>query len=512
MIQALLALAHAEPTRLAVVLSSDQGRPGEERLEWADSDGERVVDVLTELGGFDAAHVWRVPGATVDSATAALGQAVLAASEARGRGEEIELLVYYTGHAASDGLHLGDEVMSMSSLKTAARVVPADQRVFVVDACQAGTLLRSKGASLVKVTDAPEEFTPPADEAWIASAGAEESAFEVDRRRGALFTHFFVSGARGAADTDHDGVVTLGELYGFVRARTTEEAAGLGYVQEPRWAGELGRFVVSRPAGADSGVQAEGPIDVPLLLVDERRGAVVAEIPAGAGTRLAVPGGRYQVVALEGGERVRVGELEVPAHGFARASVSVLRAQRGVRTRGGLVDTRPGGLAAGYLLTTGRTPGRVDGHGLFVEGRRAVGRGLDLVIGAQGTWLPFRTDALAGTDGTVGASVGGRWDLLPGPLRLGPTADVGAGWLWQSVARAPDPVWGTWYGEQSAERSTSVGLLTAHGGVGLDLPAGPIALVGSVSLGPSVALASRPTVAPDLAVRVGVERTLRGGR
>ncbi len=502
----------ASAVRLAVVLSADHGSPADVPLSWADEDGARVRDVLVELGGFEADHVWRVPDASVDTATAALGQAVLAAAEARASGARVDLLVYYTGHAAADGLHLGGEVLSLVALKTAARVVPADHRVFVVDACQSGQLLRSKGASLVKVSDAPEEFAPPPDEAWIASAGAEESAFEVDHRRGALFTHFFVSGARGAADTDHDGEVTLSELYAFVHARTSEEAADLGYVQEPRWAGELGPFVLSSLEGAPSGVQAVGPVDAPLLLVDERGGRVVAEIPAGAGARLAVPSGRYQLVALDGGDRVRVGELEVPARGFAETTSGALRQTRGVRTRGGLVDTRPGGLALGWLVATGRTPGRVDGHGGFVELRHAVGRGLDLTLAAQGTLLPFRTEALAGTDTVVGGALGGRLDLAPGPVRLGPVADLGGGWLRQQVARAPDPVWGAWYGEASGATATSVPLLSAHAGLGADAPVGGFAVVGSLVAGPSVALSDLPRPAADLVVRLGVEKSFRGSR
>ena len=81
-----LAIADARATtRLAVVLSSDTGAASEGRLSYADSDGARVRDVLVELGGFSADHVWHVSGATVDRATEALGEAVLAAAEARSR-------------------------------------------------------------------------------------------------------------------------------------------------------------------------------------------------------------------------------------------------------------------------------------------------------------------------------------------------------------------------------------------------------------------------------------------
>lgn len=500
-------MSPAEPVRLAVVASSDVGTVGDGPLLYADRDGERVADVLRELGHVAPDDLWLVPDASVESLTRALGEATVRSAELHAQGREVDLWVYYAGHAAADGLHVGGEVLPMTALKTAARVVPAASRVFVVDACQSGQFLRSKGATLVSVTDAPTDFEPPPDEVWIASAGAEENAFEVDGRRGALFTHFFVSGARGAADADGDGDVTLTELYGFVHARTSAEAAGLGYVQEPRWAGTLGNVVVSEVSG--SGVRTDGPVPRPLLLVDERRGDVVAEIPAGAGAALAVPPGRYQVVALGGGERVSVGAVEVPVDGWATTGAESLREQRGVRTRGGLVDVRSGGVAVGATVATGRTPGAALGPGVFLEGRRAVGRGMDVLLGGFATRAALRTPGLQGTDTLLGGQVGARWDLLPGPWRLGPSADLAVGSLRQVASRAPDPVWGTWFGDDAPAEDRTVAWAAPHAGLGLDAPLGPAALVVSGALGPAFELAADPRVRADATVRLGLEWSLR---
>lgn len=494
----------APPVRLAVVASSDVGAGDDAPLRYADQDAQRVAAVLTELGGFDPGDVWLVPDADVETVTHALSEVVLRSAAVHAGGGSVELWVYYTGHAAADGLHLHGEVLPLTAWKTAARVVPAAQRVFVVDACQSGQFLRSKGAALVSVDDAPRDFTPPADEAWIASAGAEESAFEVDGRRGALFTHFFVSGARGAADGDADGVVTLGELYGFVHARTSAEAAGLGYVQQPRWAGALGDVVVSRTA-APSGIDARGPFARPLLLVDERRGQVVAEVPAGAGARMAVPPGPYQLVALDGGARVEVGRVVVPEAGWATASPDALRPARGVRTRGGLVDVRSGGISGGVLVASARAPGARGAPGVWLEGRRAVGRGFDASIGGFAARSAVTTDAFRGTAESGGLQVGVRLDVLPGPVRLGPSADVTGGVVHQDVARTPDPVWGAWFGDDPARSRATAAWVAPHGGLGLDLPAGPIAWTASVGIGPSL-LASEPVrVGVDAVARVGLE-------
>jgi hypothetical protein len=467
-----------------------------------------VAEVLTELGGVSPGDLWVVADAGVGSLTRALGEAVVRSAEIHSAGGTVDLWVYYTGHAGTDGLHLGGEVLSMESLKTAARVVPAEQRVFVVDACQSGQFLRSKGATLVSVADAPADFVPPDDEAWIASAGAEENAFEVDARRGALFTHFFVSGARGAADQDDDGQITLGELYGFVHARTAEEAAGLGQLQEPRWAGELGDVVVSSVVDA-TGVTTDGPVGRPLLLVDERRGDVVAEIPSGAGARIALRPGRYQVVALGGDRsRVEVGSVVVPAEGWATTRSEALREVRGVRTRGGLVDLRSGGVAVGALVSTGRSPGAVVGPGLFVEGRRAVGRGVDLSAGGFVVRAGVRSPTLSGVDTLLGVQGAARLDLLPGPLRLGPMVDAAAGNLHQVVSRTADPVWGAWFGDDLGATARDVGWVATHAGVGLDLPLGPAAFLVSAGVGPALSTSRDLPVTTDATLRVGLEWAL----
>ncbi len=498
--------ASAAPARLAVVVSADGGASTDVPLLYANTDGDRVADVLTDLGGVEPDHLYRVPDATVESVTQALGRAVIRASAARDAGDEVSLLVYYTGHAGSDGLHLGDEVLPLASLKTAARVVPAVDRVFVVDACQAGQILRSKGATLVQVDDAPTDFTPPPDEAWIASTGPEENAFEVDRRRGALFTHFFVSGARGAADADGDGEVHLDELYSFVHQQTSAAAAGLGYVQQPRWAGTLGDWVVADLDRAGSGLEAVGPVAEPLLIVDRRDGEVAAEIPVGAGGRLALPAGRYQVLALRpGAGRVRVADVVIPADGYRSVASDELALTRGVRTKGGLVDVHPWSLAAGWTGSWGGVPGVAPMHSGWLRVHRALGRGHHLGVQGEAGGAQLASDRLSGFDRVLGGRVQWRHDVWWRGVRVGPAAEVGVAWLHQESARQPHTVWGAWYGSDAAPAAVDVPVVQTSAGLGWMVPTGPLALTGTFAAGPSWTLGSPASVAPTVTVRVGVE-------
>ena len=51
--------------------------------------------------------------------------------------------------------------------------------------------------------------------AFLTSSAESEAAQESDRIRASYFTHFLVSGLRGAADLSGDGKVTLNEAYQF---------------------------------------------------------------------------------------------------------------------------------------------------------------------------------------------------------------------------------------------------------------------------------------------------------
>lgn len=490
--------------RLAVVISTNAGLPAERPLHYADVDGDRVAAVLEDLGGVAPEHLFRVRNATVDAVTDALRSAVLRASALDEQGVETELLLYYTGHAGTDGLHLSGEVLSLPALKTAGRVVPADRRVFVVDACQSGQMLRSKGATLVQVDDAPPEFSPPTDEAWIASTGPEEQAFEVDRRRGSLFTHFFVSGARGPADDNRDGEVTLGELYHFVEAQTETAAAGLGVVQRPRWAGDLDTMVVSAPRTASTGIETVGTVTEPVLVVDAARRAVVAEIPVGTDRRLAVPPGRYQLLSAQRGRRVRMRDVHVVEAEFTRVDVQDLRERLGVRTKGGLVDPVPFHLAAGYVGAVGTTPASPVSHGVWFGARRSLGHGHRGELGVELGSMEFRTDAATGTDQWMGARAQWGLDLTAFGVRTGPAFEVGGGAIRQRAFRAADPTWGPWYGAPPSSRESLLGWVRAMPGWSVEVPAGPVWLVGFAGAGVNVFTSDRPVARPQLQLRLGV--------
>jgi hypothetical protein len=129
------------------------------------------------------------------------------------------VLVYYSGHADEQGLLLGDDRYSYRSLRTRLDQIPADVRIAVLDACASGAFTRIKSGKK-RPAFLVDESADMRGHAFLTSSAATEAAQESDRIRASYFTHYLVSGFRGAADISGDGKVTLNEAYQFAFSET----------------------------------------------------------------------------------------------------------------------------------------------------------------------------------------------------------------------------------------------------------------------------------------------------
>jgi hypothetical protein len=216
--------------RVALVVGANDGGGGRAQLKYAVADAERFARVLYDLGGLspDDAIVLKQP--TPHELEAAFGRMRARVDALRAGGEvRTEALVYYSGHADQAGLLLGDDRVSYRSFRGWMDALPADVRIGVIDACASGAITRIKGGRPRPpfVVDAANRMR---GHAFLTSSSAGEVAQESDRIAASFFTHYLISGLRGAADLSGEGTVTLGEAYHFAfretLGRTAETKAG----------------------------------------------------------------------------------------------------------------------------------------------------------------------------------------------------------------------------------------------------------------------------------------------
>jgi hypothetical protein len=365
-------------TRYALVIGNDTGDRDEAVLRYAEHDAEHFAATLVDLGGFATGDVVVLRGGDADAARAAL--IALNDRIRTGGPADTMLVVYYSGHADAEALHLGATNFALPQLEQLVRGSPAAFRLLVVDACRSGALTRVKGGKPATTFSIALGDTLAADGVvfWTASAASEE-AQESDTIKGSFFSHFLVSGLAGPADADNDGAVTTAEAYEYARAATLRASSRtLAGTQHPTFRDELaGRdsIVLTRPGATDprrAAIRVPADRDM-IVLAGTAGGPVVAEVGIHDRTRrLNVRAGKYFVRArgdthlLEGTidvaagtehvvadrELARVDYIEVAAKGAPRTPAVPDSVEAGALVRTALIDGGDPcvGAIAGYAV------------------------------------------------------------------------------------------------------------------------------------------------------------------
>lgn len=459
--------AAAPPPRRAVVVGANIGGRGDAPLRFAERDARRVAEALRDVGGVARADLTLLVGASASSSSvlAALG-------EAQQRAAGGQLVFYYSGHAGLEGLHLQGEVIAWSRLRelTSGQGGPGTLRIVFVDACHAGELARPKGFVTAAAQDALDESQ---GSAVLAAAQWFEAAQESDAIGGSFFTHALVSGLRGAADADGDGMVTLEELYAFVSRDTSSRTRRTTrLVQHPTYRFDLagrGDIVMARLRDSDARLILEAPLEGTAVVLEAGSSLVVAEAPKRGGSPLAfaLPKGRY-VVHLRGSDSVGVAEVSLPWGGEIKVGAASLQARSflEVALKGVIVDVRYFRLRAGAVLETAP----LFGMGFLPSGALSAGAKIgafELGLRAAAGYRRFRAVDTRVSARVVegGALLAYEWPLRLVDLRAWGAADL-AGW-WEAIDGAPGranvtpaaglgagvrvPLWSRWFAEAGLE-------------------------------------------------------------
>jgi len=210
-----------------------------------------------------------------------------------------EFLLYYSGHADEQGLLLGDDRYSYRTLRDRLDQIPADVRIAVLDACSSGAFTRMKGGR-ARPPFLVDESADMRGHAFLTSSAESEAAQESDRIRASYFTHYLISGFRGAADLSGDGKVTLSEAYQFAFNET------LGRTVETRGGAQHPSYDINLSGTGDVVMTDVHQTTATLVLGDDLEGRffirtssqeLVVELykPRGRTVELGVEAGTYEI-------------------------------------------------------------------------------------------------------------------------------------------------------------------------------------------------------------------------
>jgi hypothetical protein len=430
--------ASADPIRILIAAGSSVGAGADQTLVHPRDDARGVSEVFTTLGGVRPGDAIFVPDATGASLRAAFDRA--AALAGAHPPPEVSFLFYFSGHGDHEALHVSGETVSMREIEERVAKMPAALRLVVIDACRVDSS-RAKGMTSEPGFSVLLKLEPTAaGTAWLFASSAGEVAQESDDVGGALFSHFWTAGLRGAADTNGDGRVTLEESFDFAYAQTLLRSARSGAaLQRPQERLELSLaspVVLTELAMNRATLVLPADRDALYLVYAATSRSLESELFAAPDrpTALALPAGRYLVqrrvgstggatdVLLSAGERR---ELNPGAfRPFANEALSL---------KGELL-LRPWSVTAfdGAIGGIGLDAG--DEAGVEVE-RRFGGYGV--AVRAFGGWGESKTAANFIHEASAGGEVG-ILRVLPLSARWSATLGVEARaqWVRQEVERS----------------------------------------------------------------------------
>jgi hypothetical protein len=293
-----------EIKRFAMIVGANYGGPSRVRLRYAVSDARSVLSVLNRMGGVSRNDSMLLIEPNRKRFIASLKDLRRKLKAARSRYRRLEVVFYYSGHSDEDGILLGGEKVLYREIRRSIENMSADVRIAILDSCSSGAFTRLKGGRVHSPFLFDSSFNMKGY-AFMTSSSFDEASQESDRIKGSFFTHYLVSGLRGAADMTLDGRITLNEAYQFAYKET------LGRTQR----------TVSGPQHPNYNIKMTGTGDV--IMTEIRKSSAVLLIPENISGRIFIRDsnnvliaelrkspGRFIQLGLEDGTYTIINELE----------------------------------------------------------------------------------------------------------------------------------------------------------------------------------------------------------
>src|SRR5690606_24888330 len=99
--------------RFALVVANNDGGEGLAPLRYAGRDAGRLADVLVDLGGFARADILSVVDGEAGVVLGLMDEMERRLATAKGRGDDVVFVFYYSGHAQNGTLRMGRTQLDM---------------------------------------------------------------------------------------------------------------------------------------------------------------------------------------------------------------------------------------------------------------------------------------------------------------------------------------------------------------------------------------------------------------
>lgn len=284
-------------------------------LKYADSDAIDFGQAMAAIGGTEPTDVITLQNPTINEFIAGLKSA-----ENRTKFVSSEkfskFVFFYSGHADERGFHFRDGYFSKNALNAFLERLLVKTKVVILDSCFAG-IMTNKGVKTTPGFGVPKmDFDEPTGSIYLTAASSQDLAFESRSMKGGLFSRNLIAGLYGAADGNHDGVVTATELYEYSFRETQLASYFLpaSNVQKPEFVAELrgrGAVALSYPSNAQGKVRLTSDLGGSILVASAQGISSFNDVKArGLEQTLSLPVGLYRL-QINDGQRSGTTEVAV---------------------------------------------------------------------------------------------------------------------------------------------------------------------------------------------------------
>ena len=362
--------------RVAIVVGNNHGDASRKDLAYAESDAERMAEVLGSAGRAEIISLLGQDASRLHTELRKLRDRIAKSPAAT------TVFFYYSGHGEHTGLVMNDTTYPGENLREDLEGIGATLMVAILDACSSADVAGERGGT--PEPDFQISGNEDSEQAegilYITSGGPGAASFESEDLKGGYFTDALVSGLRGPADVTGDGVVAIWEAFEWARSKTMLETRHHIQQQTPRLrfaedTSTNGRVPFTFLSDSKGKLVLPAEEQATYFVTRVLTGRRVATIPPDASKVLSIDPGRYLIDRIRG-EKIATLRVEVTADAprtIANAEFTRLKTrsyvQRGGAMQAELHDDRESRLRVGarYQL---RSPGVEDApltHGYQVE-------------------------------------------------------------------------------------------------------------------------------------------------
>ncbi|MDC7239458.1 MAG: caspase family protein, partial [Spirochaetales bacterium] len=291
--------APMEVKRFGIFIGANDGGRGRQRLLYAGDDAAKMAETMTAIGGIadsDSVLLLNPTAYEIKRELSRIGDRI---SSVQNFARRTEVMFYYSGHSDESGIMIKEEMISYREIRDSLSSAGADVIIAILDSCSSGAITRLKGGQR-RSPFLIDDSSSMEGHAFLTSSSASELSQESDSIAASFFTHYLISGLRGAADTTGDGRVTLNEIYQHTFDETLSRTEStIGGPQHPAYEIQLtgtGDLVLTDLTVPTSALQLSGELEG-RFSVRNSSDRLVAEFskPPGDLLKLALPAGEYTI-------------------------------------------------------------------------------------------------------------------------------------------------------------------------------------------------------------------------